>query len=77
MTRFIKKVDYCPKVATFKYTYIGSTLVHNYICGICGDQIATLNLGKLEPCLKCQKHGYVTCRLSKLELWWLKITGRI
>ena len=59
--------------AAFVYRHIGPSMEHNYLCAVCREKTAVIELwhGILQPCWDCQKQGYKLLKLGKFLKWWM------
>lgn len=55
--------------ATFVYKNIGPSMEHNYLCAVCRENSAIIELwnGILQPCRTCQKLGYRLLKLNWID----------
>lgn len=56
-------------VAEFKYSIAGPIANHNYLCAVCRENKAVLDLntGILQPCWKCQRCHWVIKKTNWLD----------
>lgn len=56
--------------AEFKYVMHGPVAQHNYLCAVCRDEPAALDLsvGILQPCWSCQRNGHRLISLNRLGM---------
>ncbi len=57
------------KTAEFVYRNMGPAMEHNYLCAVCRDKKAIIELwhGILQPCWDCQARGW---KLIKKWRFW-------
>lgn len=60
--------------AQYVYRTIGMIQEHNYLCAVCREQKAVIEVwhGILQPCWDCQKKGYKIFKMN----WLDKLMGR-
>ena len=69
------EVNCNPETAPFLYRIDGPIAFHNYLCAVCRDEKAVIDLseGVLQPCWVCQKSGYRVVRLNWFtKFFWSK-----
>jgi hypothetical protein len=66
-----------PGTAIFKYQSLGPAMNHNYLCAICRQEKAVLELwrGVLQPCWGCQKN-YKVMKLNWVLRLYLKLLDK-
>ena len=62
------------ETAEFCYKIVGPFAYHNYLCAVCREEKAVLNLstGILGPCWVCHSKGYKIVKLPKWLSWVIK-----
>ena len=69
----VVQVYHSPITAKFEYQDLGSAMNHNYLCAVCRNEKAVIdmNIGILQPCWKCQ-NKYKLIKLNFID----KLLGR-
>lgn len=70
----VKQVFEKPEVAVFKYMDLGPAMEHNYLCAVCREKHAVLDMSKgiLQPCWSCQKRDYKLVKLNWFQKLFIK-----
>lgn len=66
-----------PIKAKFEYLDLGICVEHNYLCAVCKENSAVLNMDGyiLQPCWDCQKKDYKLLKLNWLGKFLIKYLG--